>query len=170
MENHLACCYERRELCKQISSFLPKRILDIRLSPDTIKLVETEPNSSDRYVALSYCWGITHPLTTTILSIEERKSVIEMSFLPKTFKDAIFLTRRLGLRYIWIDSLCIIQDSAVDWEVESAKMATVYEQAYLTIAVSSSSSCDKPFRALENESRFQQDGTAQSNIAPEVVF
>lgn len=54
--------------------------------------------------------------------------------LPKTFQEAIALTRKLGVRYLWIDSLCIIQDDHHGWEVESAKMATIYSLSYLTIA------------------------------------
>jgi hypothetical protein len=57
-----------------------------------------------------------------------------MSDLPQTFKDAIWITRRLGYQYIWIDSLCIIQDSAEDWEAESKKMAAIYQNATATIS------------------------------------
>jgi hypothetical protein len=59
--------------------------------------------------------------------------------LPRTFQDAIAMTRRLGVRYIWIDSLCICQDDMQDWERESARMAAVYSNTYLTIAATGSS-------------------------------
>ena len=54
--------------------------------------------------------------------------------LSKTFQDAIVLTRNLGYQYIWIDSLCIIQDDEVDWQIESSKMADIYENAAVTIS------------------------------------
>ncbi|KAL8396112.1 hypothetical protein RB595_003534 [Gaeumannomyces hyphopodioides] len=58
---------------------------------------------------------------------------IAESQLSRTFRDAVAATRRLGVRYIWIDSICIIQDSALDWQVESAKMAAIYGNAWLTL-------------------------------------
>jgi hypothetical protein len=57
-----------------------------------------------------------------------------MATLPKTFRDAVAVTRALNIRYIWIDSLCIIQDDLQDWEQEAAKMASIYEGSFLTIA------------------------------------
>jgi hypothetical protein len=81
--------------------------------------------------------------------------VIEMSSLPNSFKNAIFLTRRLGLRYIWTDSLCIIQDEPKDCEFESAKMATIYEQSFLTTAVSSSPSSDHSFLDERNNTMWE---------------
>ncbi|KAK1524235.1 uncharacterized protein CCOS01_09322 [Colletotrichum costaricense] len=65
-----------------------------------------------------------------------------MTSLSKTFQDAVLVTRRLGIKYIWIDSLCIIQDSKLDWETESVKMAEVYSNAYLTIAATQSRNGD----------------------------
>ena len=57
-----------------------------------------------------------------------------MAKLPKTFRDAVSVTRALDVRYIWIDSLCIVQDDLEDWEQEAAKMASIYENSFLTIA------------------------------------
>jgi hypothetical protein len=54
--------------------------------------------------------------------------------MPATFRDAIEITKRLGIRYLWIDSLCIIQDNAVDWERESSRMSTIYNHSYITLA------------------------------------
>lgn len=59
-----------------------------------------------------------------------------MGILSETFQDAITLTRQLRVQYIWIDSLCIVQDDRYDWETESATMAAVFQNAYLTIAAS----------------------------------
>lgn len=68
-----------------------------------------------------------------------RKERITWTSLPKTFQDAIHFVRQINLRYLWIDSLCIVQDDQLDWELESHKMATIYRNAYLTIAATSSS-------------------------------
>jgi hypothetical protein len=77
---------------------------------------------------------------TTNSTLPNHKQGIYVNTLPKTYQDAILITRQLGRRYIWIDSLCIIQDSKSDWESEAAKMADVYQNAWLTISATRSSS------------------------------
>lgn len=74
--------------------------------------------------------------TTTLGTLQSRLTSIPLPKLPKSFREAILITRRLGYEYIWIDSLCIIQDDPADWERESAKMADIYENAVLTLAAS----------------------------------
>lgn len=80
-----------------------------------------------------------NPYVTSRSVLASRKLGIDIAHLPQTFQDAIVVTRRLGVRYIWIDSLCICQDDMHDWERESARMAAVYSNAYLTIAATGSS-------------------------------
>jgi len=67
---------------------------------------------------------------------------IRYEYLPKTIRDAIEITRQLGIRYIWIDALCIVQDDRLDWASESAKMGAIYSASFLTIAADSSVDCD----------------------------
>ncbi len=86
------------------------------------------------YLALSHSWGPSQIITTTLATINERSIGISFSSLPKTFQDAIKITRAMDWRYLWIDSLCIIQDSIEDWELESAKMGDYYKNALVTIA------------------------------------
>jgi hypothetical protein len=95
---------------------------------------------AEPYATLSHCWGlaqITKLLTTNRSDFEHG---IPLSSLPPTFQHAVRVVRLLGIRYLWIDSLCIMQDSQPDWEVESARMASVYGHAVLNLAASSSSS------------------------------
>ncbi|KAK0117877.1 hypothetical protein ONS95_012196 [Cadophora gregata] len=119
---------------------LPKRVLDISSQTDdeedTIKLIENTGSSpmQDRYIALSHCWGRLGHVRLTESTLEQMKSGLPTSSLAKNFRDAITITRLLGLRYLWIDALCILQDSQVDWELESAKMGQYYQKAWLTIA------------------------------------
>ncbi|KAF1988623.1 HET-domain-containing protein [Aulographum hederae CBS 113979] len=97
------------------------------------------------YAALSHCWGgIALTVITTLGTLPRRKQRIEYSELPLLFRDAIQITSKLGLRYIWIDCLCIIQDSHDDWEAEAARMCGIYEGAHLTLAAGSSSSSKEP--------------------------
>lgn len=129
------CTTEHEEiLCTSPStSKLPKRVIDVGSNNTSIRLVE--PNGArDRYLCLSHCWGLEQIITTTTSTFHQRKQNIHWHDLSQTFRDSITLTRTLGFRYIWIDSLCIIQDSASDWATESAQMASIYSAAFLTIA------------------------------------
>jgi hypothetical protein len=95
-----------------------------------------------RFVALSHCWGTDGmPSKTTRGTIETFMRSIPTNEPLKTFRDAISVTRELGIRYVWIDSLCIIQDDESDWEREAAKMASIFRFAYVTIAATSSKNC-----------------------------
>ena len=87
-----------------------------------------------RYVALSYCWGQTQNFITTIANLASMKEKIPLDKLPQTIRDAIIITRALGIQYLWVDALCIIQDSKDDWEAESGRMMGVYGRAFLTIS------------------------------------
>lgn len=73
-------------------------------------------------------------IMTTLETFEQRRRAIRISELPKTFKDAIRLTRKLGVQYLWIDSLCIIQNSEQDWIEEAANMGAVYRNCLVCIA------------------------------------
>lgn len=67
---------------------------------------------------------------------DKMQAGIGFESLPALFQDAIVTTQKLGIQYLWIDSLCIIQDSEDDWQAESAKMGSVYRNAKVTIAAS----------------------------------
>jgi hypothetical protein len=101
------------------------------------------PSSSDAYVALSYCWGGIDSLKTTNDSLSRHKAGISFKSFPRTFQDAITIARQLQFRFLWIDCLCIIQDSREDWEREAEKMGNIYASASLTIAASMSENCEE---------------------------
>ncbi|KAF8859221.1 HET-domain-containing protein [Acephala macrosclerotiorum] len=81
-----------------------------------------------KYITLNYCWGPVPHFTTTSSNLADRVQGIRLAELPKTFRDAVITTRTLGVRYLWIDSLCIIQDDVKDWETESKIMAELFLQ------------------------------------------
>jgi hypothetical protein len=83
---------------------------------------------------LSHCWGSVRTLKTTKATLKLREQKISFEDLPLSFQDAVTITRKLGYRYIWIDSLCIIQDSVEDWDLESGSMDHVYSNAVVCIA------------------------------------
>lgn len=109
-----------------------------------MRLVCASEASRREYVALSHCWGDLSveekkAHCTTQDNIGQRLKGFNLSALPKTFQDAVEVTRELGILYLWIDSLCIIQygDSGKDWQSESARMESVFSQAYCIIAATS---------------------------------
>jgi hypothetical protein len=107
--------------------------IDSGSSPDCLSPIQTSAKGTPINVIIG-----DRPLTTLTENIEDRMKSIPMDILPQTFRDAVKITSGLGLRYIWIDSLCIIQDSKLDWEQEAAQMADIYKNSYVTIAAEAS--------------------------------
>jgi hypothetical protein len=121
--------------------FLPTRLVFLGKPGNNPRLIETanmrlEPSSSPplRYTTLSYRWGKVHPLKLTTETRCQLSYGIPCQDLPKTFADAIEITRSLGLEHIWIDALCIVQDDERDWERECTRMADVYRHGYCNVA------------------------------------
>ncbi|ORY18391.1 heterokaryon incompatibility protein-domain-containing protein [Clohesyomyces aquaticus] len=128
-------CTKNHQKCKTRSQTpLPTRLVEI-LGPRKARLRQFD-NEQGIYLCLSHCWGPNKFLRTTKSSIRQFGEDIPWSSLTKTFQDAIHLTFRLGFKYIWIDSLCIIQDSIDDWRHEGSKMSSIYSNSFLTIAAS----------------------------------
>lgn len=105
----------------------------------TIKLMETSGDIQAPYVALSHCWGPSDVVPkTTKENFNSHLQGIQLTNLPASFQDAISITRGLGIQFLWIDSLCIIQGDRLDWETESSKMAGIYSKCTICIAVDGS--------------------------------
>ncbi|KAM7182944.1 HET domain containing protein [Rhypophila sp. PSN 637] len=115
---------------------LPTRVIDVGIGPHftTARIFVPQRKLEADYIALSHCWGGNIEAKLTSKTIVAWQDSLPYEELPANFKDAITITRELGIRYLWIDSLCILQDSAHDWEVESAKMGRVYGDSALTIS------------------------------------
>lgn len=106
----------------------------------SVRLQISELDSpKETYVSLSHCWGKTKMVRLLKSNIDAFQKAIPEHELSKTFQEAIVITRKLGYKFIWIDSLCIIQDSVEDWQQEAAIMGDVYRNAALNIAATSSS-------------------------------
>jgi hypothetical protein len=131
---------------------LPTRLIDVGiLESSPVRLVETENvkiTIEDRispYIALSHPWGppphfCTYPddphSPFAVNSLSKHKKGIEVTALPATFQDAVRATRALGKRYLWIDSLCILQGPKGDFKDEAKKMESVFSSAYCVLAAS----------------------------------
>jgi hypothetical protein len=120
---------------------LPTRVIDVgEHGAESVRLHLPSESEVADYAALSYCWGRGNPYTTTESNLDQHLAGdIQLAHLPRTLRDAIELTRKLEIRYIWIDAVCIIQDSNEDWLHEASRMSTIYSNALVTIAASSSS-------------------------------
>lgn len=126
-------CTTRHQTCFSVMSQRPTRLLDLgaggRIEP---RLIAADGGTAE-YATLSHCWGKTRPLTTKSSNLQQHLELIPLSSMPRTFQDAVVATRLLGIRHLWIDSLCIIQDSAEDWRMECLKMADIYQGSVVTI-------------------------------------
>jgi hypothetical protein len=132
------CARDHKDCNKNKDNALPTRLISI--AGDVPRLVLTkglETSPRHRYSTLSHRWGEDNFLKLTEENHESLLTSVPLSELPKTFVDAIHISQRLGLEYIWIDSLCIIQGDAADWSKEAGSMSSVYGNSYLNIAASS---------------------------------
>ena len=127
----LADCMLKHDPCSSDMPQLPHRIINV--SNDVLRLEEPDGRLG-LYATLSYSIGGAHLFTTTSKDIDQRKRGFSIDRLPKTAQDAVWWTRKLGLEYLWLDSLCILQDNLGDWEIELSSMATIYQNATVTIA------------------------------------
>lgn len=151
-------CIPKEEL------FYPSRLLDVTKS--SVKLIEIDEilekyaklkYDAVEYVALSYCWGGDQLCRTTSGIVARRKDTgIDASELPQTLRDAIKLTKDIGLDYLWIDSLCIVQDDPADVSGELSKMADIYSGAYVTISAASARSCHEGFLQRRSPSELRK--------------
>jgi hypothetical protein len=113
---------------------MPKRVLEIdRLSLVLrARLVTDAPLAP--YVALSYCWGGDQIAKTVKSRVVEYENGIPLDTLPQTIFDALVVTRGIGLQYLWVDAMCIIQDDCDDMAEQIGQMYAVYRSAYVTIS------------------------------------
>jgi len=120
---------------------LPTRLLRLERRSDvfSIRLVNiTDRTNNTPYATLSHCWGGHQPIRLLQDNFESFTRNIPFESLPKTFRHAVEIALTLGLSWIWIDSLCIIQDSTEDWLTEAEQMDDVYSHAYVNLAATAS--------------------------------
>ncbi|KAK8023576.1 hypothetical protein PG993_011642 [Apiospora rasikravindrae] len=138
-------CEMAHEDCRQPVGVLPYRVVE--LSRDTngqaaFRLVQGL-GGREPYACLSHRWGpSTERCRTTSLTLASYLERVPPDILPKTFREAGEVAMHLGLKYLWIDSLCIIQDDEEDWKAQAAEMCNIYQGSYVTIAATSASQDD----------------------------
>ncbi|KAL7947510.1 heterokaryon incompatibility domain-containing protein [Trichoderma barbatum] len=154
----------------------PRRLL--HLSGDaTHPQVRLQQNSSSsslvEYAALSYCWGGDQAVKLKDSIVESWMKDIPYDQFPQTIKDAMQVTMALGLQYLWIDALCIIQDSNQDKAEQISRMAEIYEQAYITISAARATAVPEGFlqnRHVAGEKGFRMPFTCQDGQLSAVIL
>ncbi|PLB38136.1 HET domain-containing protein [Aspergillus candidus] len=140
----LSECLDGHDRCRMspLSGYTPTRLIQIGSpSADKIRLLlhPSEQGIVLRYATLSHCWGASQASEFSSLTSASRDVLeegVSISDLDPVFQDAIYTARSLGLHFLWMDSLCIFQDSIADWHKEAPLMSHVYGGAVLNIAAS----------------------------------
>jgi hypothetical protein len=139
----LSMCSEHLFCRKDVSVQLPSRLIEVgtRDSPQ-LRLKITSQTELGRYAALSYCWGISNNFVTNSTTLSDRIQGFVLESLPRTIREAVIVTRELGIPFLWVDALCIIQgtDGAArhDWIKELGQMSNIYSNSAVTIYASGS--------------------------------
>lgn len=129
------CLTEHSKCTRPDLTPLPTRVIDVGHFDDCPNpRLFVSHGQLDRYVTLSHVWGVGYRVVLTKNNLHKFEQEIMLTKLPKTFQDAIQMTRLLGVRYLWIDALCIIQDDQSDWKRESTSMCSVFENAVFSIS------------------------------------
>lgn len=141
-------CDHRHDDCASLQSSLPARLINlsnISAEERDLRLYIPKHGEMGRYAALSYCWGYSQPVTTSEKSLLRHLRKIPYDNLPQTLQDAVRVTKAMGLQFLWVDALCIVQDSERDKRTEIAKMAEIYQNACFTIVAACSTSSAEGF-------------------------
>lgn len=134
----LKTCQESHKQCLNSSSeaqLLPTRLIYVGSCRENVRLCEsTLLPPGTPYATLSHCWGTESFLCLQRDNYDALHRKLPLKKLPRVFRDAITLTRKASLKYLWIDSLCIIQKCEEDWAQEATKMSSVYSNGVVNIA------------------------------------
>jgi hypothetical protein len=156
VNRHKSCRYTRSLENRPFSARI-LRLEKLAGGEIMVKLASSK-GFNEKYAALSHCWGPQQTCITTKANLDSRKRGIPWAELPPTFQDSITFCLALGISYIWIDALCILQDDQVDWQIESSRMADIYQKSHITLAATSSDSGSSgcfPKTALISEHRLK---------------
>lgn len=144
-------CLENHSECpRSADTLLPTRVLDVGVdgdgSSEDVRLHVSSTGECGRYIALSYCWGTCTQTRTVKDNLSDHIQSITVANLPQTIQDAVRVTRELKIRYLWVDALCIVQDSLDDdWPREAGRMPEIYKNAVVTISAAAATDSSQGF-------------------------
>lgn len=145
-EDWLVSCIQEHQGCREVENvFVPPRLLRVTCVQKEVHLVSMDVTKPVPYAALSYCWGGDELCKTVNSNVKIVPRAIKG--LPQTIHDAILVTRQLKLEYLWVDSMCIIQDSDEDKDALMGQMHKIFACTQVTIAASKASRCTEGFLA-----------------------
>ena len=151
-------CIENHKYCPRVAAaLLPTRVLDIQAQDlgSDVRLFESN-GAQASYAALSYCWGMNQDKALFKSRLVQYCNRIELSTLPKAIQEAVQTTRALGVRYLWIDAYCIMQDCTEDKAREISNMHRIYQYSFFTIAAAGAPDATVGFLDLEARFRAQE--------------
>ncbi|KAI0472172.1 heterokaryon incompatibility protein-domain-containing protein [Xylariaceae sp. FL0804] len=171
----LSICDEQHDVCSvsHVQSterpFHPTRLIEVGFEADRVRLrhfPQGEPGPS-KWACLSYVWGADQSgvLRTTRHSVSRHLAGLGLGDLPATVRDAVLVTRSIGLDWLWVDALCIVQDDDGDKVGELASMGDIYRRGYVTIAAACASSVRQGF--LHDRGFFYTDSRS-APVAPPI--
>lgn len=151
---------------KHVDVCLPDRCIDVfadagveLATEDPLpnpKLVETR-GKKGKYIALSYCWGEEeyNPLQTKESNYRQHQEGIPFHSLALTIQDAIQSARQLGVQYLWVDAICIIQDSSFDKDTQIGQMRSIFENSFVTILAATAVNASEGFLSMPKPKPFR---------------
>jgi len=174
----LDVCEAEHERCgKKVNSTPPPTyLIDVDEDPSHhVRLIRTNNQMKDRYIALSYVWGVEQqPIELRQHTEETMLAGVFEEDIPRTILDAIHLTRKLNVRYLWVDSWCIVQDDKSMKAREIARMSNIFGSSFLTIQAASAESVNGGFLKVraprdlpEHKLRYSQSSEEYILLRPE---
>ncbi|KAL6887398.1 HET domain-containing protein [Trichoderma longibrachiatum] len=175
----LSHCLEHDEACEiPNKDFMPRMLIDVTSEESSREPFLFEPSAVAPYACLSYCWGSDTEgiLRTTTQNVESHHEAIPLAEMPLGVQDAITVCRGLKIPYLWVDSLCIVQDDPVAWLEDASQMDRIYLHSRLTIAAQEPSSCKARFLGAQTfgqpdwQQHFTADIPSDPNEPPLEIF
>ncbi|KAH8807774.1 heterokaryon incompatibility protein-domain-containing protein [Xylogone sp. PMI_703] len=137
IQKWLAECANHTQCSKQTEVILPTRVIEVAPAIGKPRVLNTA-GKKGRYVTLSYCWGGSSHGELIQSNLNEYIQSLKVDALPQTIRDAIEVTKSIAVPYLWVDALCIIQDSDDDKRHEIAMMQQIYKESFITIVAACS--------------------------------
>lgn len=174
----LSYCMKYDKSCKPPNQdFVPRRLLNVGHRNQTSVPFLFEPAEPLACACLSYCWGenVGDVLKTTTSNLTQHYKEIPLNSMPKSIQDAVRVCRGLDITYLWVDSLCIVQDDHDAWLQDASMMNLIYLNSHITIAALEPNSCKTGFLGKQRfglpgwQRRVKLRGTSEEVIIrPEV--